>query len=383
MFVFSLSVSSGVGSDRFQHNIMYYYEKLLRCNNNLRNTKKVIWILSAYRSDSHAYWADRLLETFNEFTWFKLELPGRHFRWRIRGNPLSWLYQLPEAEPDFILATSMVDIATLKGLHPRLANIPCIYYFHENQFAYPVSKSQIDSVEPKMVQLYGALAADKLLFNSNYNRDSFLGGVDKLLKKLPDEIPDGVVGTLREKSDVLPVVVEPVKGNEVKNRKLILWNHRWEYDKAPQVFADALLQLNRINKNFELALLGSRPKIKPDALKTIEGQLGDKIIVNEKVSRQEYHHYLAQASIVVSTAIHEFQGLSVLEAASAGAVPLVPDDLCYREQYAERYRYQAGDSDGMARRLSEWLVDMPQVPDVFRWYDEKIIEDWYRLLKNF
>ncbi len=345
--------------------------------------QKNIWLLSAYRSDSHAYWADWLVNTFTEFNWHKLELPGRHFRWRIRGNPLSWLHQLPEQRPDFILATSMVDLSTLKGLHPRLANIPCIYYFHENQFAYPVSKNQVDSVEPKMVQLYGALAANKLLFNSVYNRDSFLQGVEKLLKRFPDEIPDSVVDTLKDKCDVLPVVISPIEKKEAKNKKLILWNHRWEYDKAPQVFSEALLQLNQINPDFELALLGHRSTIKPDALLEIEQKLGDKIIINEKVSKDEYQKYLSQSAIIVSTAIHEFQGLSVLEAISAGAVPLVPDDLCYREQYADEYRYKAGDSQALAEKLSSWLVAAPQPPDVSYWYNKKIVDNWYALLNNY
>lgn len=345
--------------------------------------QKNIWLLSAYRSDSHAYWADWLVNTFTEFNWHKLELPGRHFRWRIRGNPLSWLHQLPEQRPDFILATSMVDLSTLKGLHPRLANIPCIYYFHENQFAYPVSKNQVDSVEPKMVQLYGALAANKLLFNSVYNRDSFLQGVEKLLKRFPDEIPDSVVDTLKDKCDVLPVVISPIEKKEAKNKKLILWNHRWEYDKAPQVFSEALLQLNQINPDFELALLGHRSTIKPDALVEIEQKLGDKIIINEKVSKDEYQKYLSQSAIIVSTAIHEFQGLSVLEAISAGAVPLVPDDLCYREQYADEYRYKAGDSQALAEKLSSWLVAAPQPPDVSYWYNKKIVDNWYALLNNY
>jgi glycosyltransferase involved in cell wall biosynthesis len=345
--------------------------------------QKNIWLLSAYRSDSHAYWADWLVNTFTEFNWHKLELPGRHFRWRIRGNPLSWLHQLPEQRPDFILATSMVDLSTLKGLHPRLANIPCIYYFHENQFSYPVSKNQVDSVEPKMVQLYGALAANKLLFNSVYNRDSFLQGVEKLLKRFPDEIPDSVVDTLKDKCDVLPVVICPIEKNEAKNKKLILWNHRWEYDKAPQVFSEALLQLNQINPDFELALLGHRSTIKPDALVEIEQKLGDKIIINEKVSKDEYQQYLSQSAIIVSTAIHEFQGLSVLEAISAGAVPLVPDDLCYREQYADEYRYKAGDSQALAEKLSSWLVAAPQPPDISYWYNKKIVDNWYALLNNY
>lgn len=349
----------------------------------LKKNKKAIWLLSAYRSDSHAYWADWLLDTFTEFQWFKLELPGRHFRWRIRGNPLSWLHSLPAQRPDLIVATSMVDLSTLKGLHPQLVGIPTIYYFHENQFAYPVSENQVTSVEPMMVQLYGALAADSLVFNSAYNQESFLQGVEALLKKFPDEIPGNVTAALKNKSDVLPVVVTPVAQVSVKNKKLILWNHRWEYDKNPQLFCDALLQLNSMRQDFDLALLGPRSAIKPAALIEIERQLGDRVIVNGRVDAQDYQKYLSQSAIVVSTAIHEFQGLSVLEAVSAGAVPLVPDDLCYREQYDDAYLYKAGDSRELANKLCHCLEQPLTPPDVSSWYNQAIKGKWRQTLQDF
>ena len=105
--------------------------------------------------------------------------------------------------------------------------------------------------------------------------------------------------------------------------------------------------------------------------------------MNAKVSREEYRNYLSQASIVVSTAIHEFQGLSVLEAISAGAVPVVPDDLCYREQYAEQYRYKAGDSYALAKKIGEYLDNIPQSPDISYWCSGEIVENWHQLLKDF
>ncbi|HAC26289.1 MAG TPA: DUF3524 domain-containing protein, partial [Marinobacter hydrocarbonoclasticus] len=47
------------------------------------------------------------------------------FQWRIRGNPVSWLHQPGLDESwDLVIATSMVDLATLRGLHPRIANTP-------------------------------------------------------------------------------------------------------------------------------------------------------------------------------------------------------------------------------------------------------------------
>lgn len=276
----------------------------------------------------------------------------------------------------------MVDLATLKGLHPRLAGVPCLYYFHENQFAYPVSEGQFNSVDPQMVQLYGALAADRLLFNSAYNRDSFILGVSELLNKLPDEIPDGVAAALTVKSKCLPVAIAPVTAEDHRRNNLILWNHRWEYDKNPRLFLEALLRLQGMRPDFELALLGCRPLKKPYVLAEIETRFADRIIVNGKVSRQQYHHYLAQSAIVVSTAIHEFQGLSVLEAVSAGAVPLVPDDLCYREQYATAYRYKAGDSHALAEKLAIFLGDRPVSPDVSYWSGRELVDSWYHVMKD-
>lgn len=321
------------------------------------------------------------MDSFKHIRWQRLELPGRHFRWRIRGNPLSWLDQLPEETPALIIATSMVDLATLKGLHPRLAAVPAIYYFHENQFAYPVGKQQHDSVDPQMVQLYGALAADQLLFNSAFNRESFFNGITELLQKLPDQTPHNLLPRLQAKSAILPVPIRSFANtNAHRNPQLIAWNHRWEYDKNPQLFADALMQLKEKNQPFQLALLGERANRKPAALSQIEQQLASHIVFNGKANQQEYQHYLQLAAIVISTAIHEFQGLAVLEAVSAGAVPLVPDALCYREQYPPMFRYPPEDSQALAKKLLQTLQQTPAAPEVSAWYEENLIDQWAQYL---
>ena len=56
------------------------------------------------------------------------------------GQSLSWWPQLSAASPvigDGIVATSAVDLATLKGCFPALQKLPSLLYLHENQFAYP------------------------------------------------------------------------------------------------------------------------------------------------------------------------------------------------------------------------------------------------------
>lgn len=343
--------------------------------------KPDVWLLSAYSADSHTAWADWLVKNFPEIQWQRLELPGRHFRWRIRGNPLSWLDKLPDNKPDLIIATSMVDLATIKGLHPRLAGVPAYYYFHENQFAYPVSEHQANSIEPQMVQLYGALAAQKVLFNSNYNRDTFLDGVDTLLQKMPDAVPDGIRQKLQNKCEIYAVAFEPISPALEKDKKLIVWNHRWEYDKAPDLFASAMLELAERGIDFRLALLGSRPSKTPSALALLRQKLGDRIIADDKVDINTYRQLLGKASIVVSTSLHEFQGLSIMEAASAGARPIVPDNLCYPDQYSEQYRYPVGNQKELVKRLDQWLANkLPPVTDVSAWYTSSLYNDWHGLL---
>ena len=154
-----------------------------------------ILLLSAYDAQSHSYWWQGLKAAMPEHDWTVLTLPARHFAWRIRGNSLSWglgEQELLNQPYDLLIATSMTDLSSLRGLVPHLTTIPTLLYFHENQFAYPLGNQARQQVEPHIVSLYAALAADHLCFNSAYNRDTFLSGAAGLLDKLPDHVPDGI-----------------------------------------------------------------------------------------------------------------------------------------------------------------------------------------------
>jgi len=342
-----------------------------------------ILLLSAYRADSHAAWADWLTRRFDAWDWEVLELPGRHFRWRIRGNPLSWLERLEGLRPDAVVASSMVDLATLRGLHPGLAGVPALYYFHENQFAYPTGAGQFRSVDPQMVQLYGALAADRVWFNSSFNRESFLDGVETLLRRMPDAVPPGVRQRLESRSGVLPIPLPalPDTAAGARDPRLIVWNHRWEYDKAPGRFAEAMLELAARGVEFRLALLGARPRQTPEPLQRLRARLGTRIVADGKLPRADYAALLRRAAVVISTTLHEFQGLAMLEATAAGATPLVPDALVYPEQYPAAYRYPPGDTAALVRRLEVWLENRrPAPPPVDAWSEAALLPRWHDAL---
>ena len=87
---------------------------------------------------------------FPAFSWRSLTLPPRHFAWRVRGNPLYWGLEertVLESDYDALVATSMVDLCTLRGLVPALTRLPTLLYFHENQFAYPRGRGRHEPLE--------------------------------------------------------------------------------------------------------------------------------------------------------------------------------------------------------------------------------------------
>jgi hypothetical protein len=84
---------------------------------------------------------------------------------------------------------------------------------------------------------------------------------------------------------------------------------------------------------------------------------------------------------VVSTALHEFQGLSVLEASQAGCLPLVPDRLCYPEMYPADCRYDPDVPDSLETRLTTWLTGQrPPLPDVSPWCAARLDPVWRKEL---
>ena len=49
-----------------------------------------------------------------------------------------------------------------------------------------------------------------------------------------------------------------------KGNPLILWNHRWEYDKNPESFFECLYQLQQNDIDFDIAVLGESFNTNPN-----------------------------------------------------------------------------------------------------------------------
>ncbi|MGR8920674.1 MAG: tRNA-queuosine alpha-mannosyltransferase domain-containing protein [Gammaproteobacteria bacterium] len=311
-------------------------------------------LLSPYDALSHRLWREGLVAALDDFDWHLECLPPRHFAWRVRGNALSLAERVRKrvrrVPPALIVATSMLDLVTLRACVPALARTPALVYFHENQFDYPDRGG--GDADVQLLSLKTALAADTIVFNSRYNRDGFIEGARRLLARMPDATPRGLADALAARSHVLPVPLpgdalavrpraEPQTGAPARALRLI-WNHRWEHDKGPERLRLALRALAAAGLAFELELYGQAFRARPAAFDALLEEFAGAITHAGFVARRDdYLGRLARADVVLSTALHEFQGLAVLEAAAAGCVPLVPDRLAYPEFIPAACRYDS------------------------------------------
>ncbi|MEE2888072.1 MAG: DUF3524 domain-containing protein [Planctomycetota bacterium] len=284
-----------------------------------------------------------------------LTMPGRHWKWRMRGA-VPWLAQEHDAalrdSYDLLFASSYLALAELIGLYPGLGRIPRVLYFHENQLAYPV-REELAGVERDthfgFTQMVSALAATRCVFNSEYNRQTFCTAGTELLGRMPDARLRTWREQIEDNSEVLgvpmhlPVVAsfDDTPANQRQDGPTLLWNHRWEHDKNPAEFFEALTRLADAGVAFRLIVCGEQFEQVPDPIQLGHQALADRIDHFGFVAdRAAYEDLLQRSQIVVSTAVHEFFGLSILEATWCGARPLVPDRLVYRELLPEEFRYR-------------------------------------------
>ncbi|MEO0337721.1 MAG: DUF3524 domain-containing protein [Bacteroidota bacterium] len=307
-----------------------------------------ITLVEPFFTGSHRQWALGL-QKHSKHEVQLLTLPGRFWKWRMYGGAVELAQQFLNTvkKTDLILATDMLDLSTFLALtKSRTANLPVALYFHENQITYPWSDTDQD-VKLQRHNQYGfinytsALSADRLLFNSLYHQKSFLGSLPDFLKQFPDFRTLQLVPELAQKSQVLPLALDLQQLNvdhlgKKEAQPLILWNHRWEYDKGPDAFFEALFQLKSEGVSFRLLVLGEAYTKAPAIFKTAQQELSNEIIHFGYVEDDaQYKSYLHQADILLVTSHQDFFGGSVVEAMYCNTFPILPDRLAYPEHLPE------------------------------------------------
>ncbi|XP_036830460.1 glycosyltransferase-like domain-containing protein 1 isoform X2 [Oncorhynchus mykiss] len=375
-----------------------------------------VLLVEAFYGGSHKQLIDLLRENVDDCVSYTL--PAKKWHWRARTAALYFMQAIP-ASPSYrvLFASSVLNLSELVALRPDLATLKKVLYFHENQLVYPVRKSQDRDFQYGYNQVLSCLVADVVAFNSSFNMESFLSSISSFMKMIPDHRPKDLDKLIRPKCRVLhfpiqfphvtrpEVLLSPVEeekegllslssppaaildqregtgqaeapshpreergpgggkeegdggGEESHVRPLhIVWPHRWEHDKDPELFFKMLLKLKERGLGFQLSVLGETFTDVPDIFAEARVDLNAHVLHwGFMPSKEDYLHVLCQADVVVSTAKHEFFGVAMLEAVHCGCYPLCPKALVYPEIFPEEYLYSTPEQlykklQGLCRR---------------------------------
>jgi glycosyltransferase involved in cell wall biosynthesis len=322
-----------------------------------------VLFLEPYRGGSHKAFLDGW-SAHSRHAWTVLGLPPYKWKWRMRHAAATFAddaaARVARGERwDAVVCSDMLDLASFRGLAPAaVRDLPAVAYFHENQLTYPVRCEEERDYHYGFTNMTTALAARAVWFNSAWHRDSFLDALARVLRRMPDHQPLDAPERIRARSAVQPQGIAPAAAREARapGPLRILWAARWEHDKDPDTFFAALDRLRDGGTPFRVSVVGERfrdvPPVFARARERFAGQV-DRWGYQE--ARADYERALLDADVVVSTARHEFFGISIVEAVAAGAFPVVPRRLAYPEVLAADanpdFFYDDG-APGLARRLA-------------------------------
>lgn len=371
---------------------------------------KRLVLLNPYSTGSHALWEEGMRvhlpqaaesdgEALEVLVW---SLPGRHWKWRMHASALSLVERMMsdwEGDwiPDGFLVTDMMDVGQFRAALPsRMRQVPIVLYFHENQLTFPDHLEREAKTWDRhyaFLNLTSALLADAVWFNSAYHRTAFLGAIPEFLKCLPSPRPVDAVERIAAHSEVVPIGIQEDVFSAVAERAdvygegapVVVWNHRWEYDKGPDAFLEVLEEAKRRGARFRIAVMGEPFDAVPDSFERMKSVFADDVVHWGRVeTRSEYVRRLCAGDIALVTARHDFFGISVLESAAAGLDIVAPNALVYPEHFgAARLHDREGLCDALIRTLSEggkgeWKQSAAPYawPEVADWAWNSLLRVW-------
>tara|TARA_B100001250_G_C19611986_1_gene705393 strand:- start:230 stop:934 length:705 start_codon:yes stop_codon:yes gene_type:complete len=225
------------------------------------------------------------------------------------------------------------------------------------------------------------------MFNSKFHKNIFIKELKKFLKQFPDHNDLYNVDEIEDKSIVSYLGLDLKKFDQYKNNThneipIILWNHRWEYDKNPDVFFNCLKRIKEEKIKFKLIILGEEFQTEMQVFTEARDYFSDEIIhIGYCESFSEYAHLLNKADIIPVTTKQEFFGVSIIEAIYCDTYPILPNRLTYPELFDNKKNPENFyfNSNELFIKLKESIKNNPRKS--FKKYSEEY--DWSIIAKNY
>ena len=305
-------------------------------------SKLNILYIEPFYAGSHKKWIEAYKKYSNHNIKI-LSLPGKKWKWRMHGGAITLAknYNKLDKKFDLIICSDMLNLPVFKSLcNDGLLFSKTVMYFHENQLSYPWSPLDKDLILKRDLHYHyinytSSLVSEHNYFNSQYHLKSYIEGLKKYLKKMPDLRNESTIENIYRKSSSLPIGCDLKEYKSFKKKRpIILWNHRWEYDKNPELFFNTLFELKNKKIDFSLIVLGEKYQEYPKIFDVARKKLKKEIIhFGYCLSHGEYLKWIKESNILPVTSKQDFFGISIIEAVGYGNYPILPKRLSYPELF--------------------------------------------------
>ncbi|XP_028158936.1 glycosyltransferase-like domain-containing protein 1-like [Ostrinia furnacalis] len=296
-----------------------------------------------------------------------ITMPPTKWEWRSRCSAMYLAEIIPRDHSyEILFCSSVLPLAELIGIRPDLAHLFKIVYFHENHLELTLYPYEDLNYHLGHSEIMTCLAADQVLFNSNYHAESFIAAISKHMAKQPDFTVSNLEKKIRNKSQVVhfPLdlhTIELCTGSAKKRRKptlCIIWPHRWELDRNPLMFFRIIKRMDDEGYDFRVIMLPSSYMVDPQyplQLQLMDDIPKSRLLVLDDIesSDRAYYASLKCGDVILSTAKHEFFAHQIMEGMYCNLIPVIPRLPVYQELFND-----IKDVYDNENQLYEILVDL-------------------------
>lgn len=255
--------------------------------------------------------------------------------------------------PDLFFCSDMLNVPLFLALvRHRFPHVPTAIYFHENQITYPWSLQTRKRAHVQrtlgLLNYTSAYVADRCFFNSDFHKQNFLESLEKFRSLFPDNTEPCLIKRehIEDKCNVLHVGMDLGKLAQFKQEGLnlfpditdpiILWNHRWDYDKNPAAFFSILQRFKKNNIRFRLVVCGQPPDVISKVFVRAKEEFQEEILHwGYTESFRYYAALLWRADCSLITSNQDFFGISAVESAYCGCRLFLPNRLSFPEIFSK------------------------------------------------